>query len=205
MEKDFEIQINRILSKAKKLDIKLGEVISLETVRKVEKEKKINLPESYIIFLTRIENGGIGPYHGIYSLEESINQSELTEANLKTENPYIQDYDIEDSEKEKLSDEDFQNIIGETISIFFEGSIDVCEYGCGDFFRLILAGESKGTVWSYSYDDTALYNLNVDILTFFENWLDRKLDEQLNPNKKYLAEFSCLEFGENTHYKSIID
>jgi len=54
----------------------MGNVVSIDVIRK--KQKQISLPDSYIAFLTRVENGGVGPYYGIYSLEESIKQSELT-------------------------------------------------------------------------------------------------------------------------------
>ncbi|MDU1905377.1 MAG: SMI1/KNR4 family protein [Dysgonomonas sp.] len=199
----YEEQIDRILQKASNLNIVLGSIVGIDTIRKIEEEKQILLPDSYVAFLSRIENGGIGPYYGMYSLEESIKQSELTQSDLKADNVYIEDTDIEEAEKRNLSEEEQENKVGEILGNFFEGSIDICEYGCGDYFRLILNGESRGNVWNYSYDDTGLYNLNVDILTFFENWLDRELDKQLNPDKSYLAEFSCLEFGRNTHYKLV--
>ncbi len=70
MNANFEKQVERILSKAKSLNIRLGETIDLESIRKIEKKEKVTFPESYVVFLTEIENGGIGPYDEIYSLEK---------------------------------------------------------------------------------------------------------------------------------------
>jgi hypothetical protein len=203
MNANFEKQVERILSKAKSLNIRLGKTIDLETIRKIERKEKVIFPESYVVFLTEIENGGIGPYDEIYSLKESLERNKLFESSLNIENPYIEDTDISESEKTQLDESKFQERIGEILGGFFEGSMDICEYGCGDFFRLIVYGKSAGNVWNYSFDDTGLYNLNVDILTFFENWLDREIDMKTNPDKEYPAEYSCLEFGNNHHYKLI--
>lgn len=49
---------------------RLNPIVSIETVRQFEKKYHITLPEEYIFFLTRVGNGGAGPYYGLYPLEK---------------------------------------------------------------------------------------------------------------------------------------
>jgi len=47
----------------------LNPVVSLKKVQEFEEKHHIHLPEEYVFFLTKVGNGGAGPYYGLYSLE----------------------------------------------------------------------------------------------------------------------------------------
>jgi hypothetical protein len=78
----LENSINRILEKTKLLNIKFEPVISIEEINIIDTDLKIKFPETYVLYLTKIQNGGSsdilhekGPYYGIYSLEKSIEEN----------------------------------------------------------------------------------------------------------------------------------
>ncbi|MCG8318091.1 MAG: hypothetical protein MI921_01200 [Cytophagales bacterium] len=87
-----------------------------------------------------------------------------------------------------------------------DGTIPICDYGSGDTFRLVLTGKRPGEIWVDSgiINDTGFYNLKVDILTFFENWLDREIAIKEGKSKRLVnAWYSFLEFGNNNRYKIV--
>ena len=219
---------DRILEKVKRLGLKLDPVISAERLAEIEKELNIQLPESYKTFLTQIQNGGAsdehdkkGPYYGIYPIEMSIKESREWGIDLTRKFPLTEDleygdlYNAEpDREKHEWrceNDEQYQADIQRVLDRYqntsmLEGSLPICVYGCGDFFRLIVTGEKAGEVWVDSgvINDTGFYSLNVDILTFFENWLDRQIEILSDPAKRFVnAYYSYLEFGNNKRYKIV--
>jgi len=203
----YQHQTDRILEKVKQLGLKLDPVISAERLIEIEKELNVRFPESYRIFLTQIQNGGAsdnldkkGPYYGIYPIEKSI--EEIQEWEIDLSQPFPLTEDLEYAEQNQT---DIQQVLDQyqnTSTI--EGSFPICEYGCGDFFRLVITGEKSGEVWVDSglINDTGFYSLKVDILTFFENWLNRQIEILSDPTKKLVnAYYSFLEFGNNERYK----
>ncbi|MCL2467262.1 MAG: SMI1/KNR4 family protein [Micrococcales bacterium] len=84
------------------------------------------------------------------------------------------------------------------------GTIEIAEHGCGDFYRLVLDGPSAGQVWTTSlptqtethgkpgYDDPSFWSLRVDILTWYERYLDWCLGWRPPPETP-----SVLAFGDN--------
>jgi hypothetical protein len=193
-------KINRILDKIKILNIKLEPLISLEKINKHENDLKIKFPETYVTYLTKIQNGGSsdklsnkGPYYGIYSLEESINESKEWEVDLNKKFNLTEDLDI-DEDDELLKK--YQN------TGTLNGTIPICEYGCGVFFRLIINGNKSGEIIvdAGTIEGDGYYFMNIDILTFYENWLDRKIE---NNDKLINAYYSFLEFGKNNKYRMV--
>ena len=224
----YQQQIDRILEKARRLGIELAPTIDEERLAKIEEELNVRLPESYKSFLTRIQNGGVsnklhikGPYYGIYPIEESIKANQEWEIDLTQKFPLIEDLEYGDlynaeSDWEKHmwrceNDEQYQSDIQRVLDEYqntsmLEGSLIICEYGCGDFFRLIVTGEKAGEIWVDSgvMNDTGFYSLNVNILTFFENWLNRQIEALNDPTKRFVnAWYSFLEFGNNKRYKIV--
>lgn len=224
----YQQQVDRILGKAKRLSLKLDPVLGKERLVEIEKELDVQLPESYKIFLTEIQNGGAsyilqekGPYYGIYSIEESIKANQEWEIDLTQKFPLTEDLDYGDlynaePDWEKHvwrceNDEQYQANIQRALDQYqntsmLEGTLPICDYGCGDFFRLVVTGKNAGQIWVDSgvINDTGFYSLNVNILTFFENWLDRKIEILRDPTKKLVnAYYSYLEFGDNKRYKIV--
>ena len=71
---------------ASKHKYKLNPPIPLTEVRKFESRYHLTLPEEYVFFLTRVGNGGAGPYYGLYPLEDLPKYTE-----------YLDSYDDKDT------------------------------------------------------------------------------------------------------------
>ena len=194
----MENKINRILEKIGLLNIVLEPVIDIQRIIELENKMNVKFPDSYVAYLTKLQNGGSmgklnknGPYYGIYSLEESITENNKWEVDI------IKKFELmEDVEKDENNELDY-----------LDGTIPICEFGCGVFFRLIINGNKSGEIIAITIDDKEIgdgsylsgyYFMNVDILTFYENWLDRKIE---NNDKLINAYYSFLEFGKNIKYK----
>lgn len=65
---------------AGKHQYRINPVLSMAEIRKVEKERHVKLPEEYVFYLTKVGNGGAGPYYGLYSLEKVL---------AEDRNPYL--------------------------------------------------------------------------------------------------------------------
>lgn len=66
---------------------KLNPTVTREEVRLFEERWHLTLPEEYVFFLTKVGNGGAGPYYGLYCLEE-----------LARYNEYLGGYDDRDKD-----------------------------------------------------------------------------------------------------------
>lgn len=224
----YQQQVNRVLEKVKLLNLTLAPVIELSKLQKIEEELNIQLPDSYKIFLTQVQNGESsntldtkGPYYGIYSIEEALTQNREWGIELEKDFQFEQDLELgdlynaeEDLEKHIYrleNDAEYQSAAQVVIDKYndtsvLNGSLFICEYGCGDFLRLVVTGKSAGQIWVDSgvINGTGFYSLNVDILTFYENWLNRKIEILSDPSKKHInAYYSFLEFGDNKRYQVV--
>ena len=88
----------------------------------------------------------------------------------------------------------------------YDGGIwPICEYGCGDFFVLVLRGPRRGTVWVNSvHGSTGYYCLEVGFDGFIERWLDdaeRRVREQ--DFAAVNAHYAYLRYGENRRYRPV--
>ncbi|MFK8302575.1 SMI1/KNR4 family protein [Capnocytophaga stomatis] len=208
------------------LGITSGDTLSLTEIREIEAKSQIKLPESYVTFLTEIQNDSQSyqlhekaPYYGFYSLEKALEMNEEWQITLHEPFRYTNDFEFDDIidfqedtssdniEKRMETDIDFANLINKySDTSNLNGTIPICEYGCGDFFRLVVNGEKKGEIWADCgcINLTGYYSLNVDVITFYENWLDRQIHLKSYPQDKmkYLqAYYPILEFGNNPKYK----
>lgn len=222
----YKDQVDRIKNKVSVLGLKLDPVLSKTKLLKLENQLGLTLPESYKVYLTEIQNGGhsnslhkTGPYYGIYSIEKSFAENLEWEIDLNKEFTLTDDLNFgdfyneeEDYEKHCWryeNDEEYKKSIKQVLDKYqntnlLSGTLPICEYGCGDFFRLVVKGLNAGQIWAECgiINGTGFYSLNVDILTFYENWLDRQIGAIKDPTKKLIvAYYPTLEFGNNKRYK----
>ncbi len=231
----YQEQIDRILRMVDAFEMQLANPIAESQIIEIEEKYSIHLPESYKAYLTKIQNGNsfgettnnykefkqTGPYYGIYSLQKSLAEVELWELDLTVDFPLTEDLDFgeqygmeEDWDKHIYryeNDPKYRQKIEEVKRKYqnikmVEGSIPICEYGCGTFFRLVITGQNAGEVWVDSglMNDTGFYSLNVDILTFFENWLEKEVFMLLDCHTGvFPVLYPFLEFGENKRHKMV--
>ena len=201
---------------------RLNPAASEEAVARVEAATKQPLPEDYRAFLREAGNGGAGPYYGILSLETSLGRlAEVygTEV-LGHDFPHTADVDFGealgqpadfDEHLARLEDDpDYAAGFDRMQAEYYEpelngGMLPICDYGCGDFFQLVLRGTRRGTVWANCVEGaTGLYCLEVDFLSFYEAWLDDALDRACRKDfRPQNASYSFLAYSRNPRYAPI--
>lgn len=140
-------------------------------------KSQVTLPEPYTQFLTKVGNGGAGPYYGIYSIEKAtfytvgdalaakcVLHPGMTkeEWNHLTE-PLINDEDISNPEY----DDACNRVMG--------GMLCIGTQGCECDMYLVLEGKHKGKIVYTSdfYPDHPFFFVYEDnFLDWYERWLD---------------------------------
>lgn len=225
MATSYKNQIKRIWQKMSVLDITPNATLSKQQISEVEEGLNIKLPESYVLFLSEIQSESQShklhekaPYYGFYSLDNALKMNEEWGISLNEPFSYTEDFEFsdvidfqgtetyDDIEKRMQTDSNFANLIHQySDTSNLNGTLPICEYGCGDFFRLVVNGSKKGEIWvdAGTINWTGYYALNVDIMTFYENWLDRQIHLKKYPSDKLKflnAYYPFLEFGNNSKY-----
>jgi hypothetical protein len=131
---------------------KINAKLSDSRIIDFEKLHKISLPQDYKDFLTKIGNGGVGPYYGLFKLEQwnfddygNINQ-DLSQPFPYSENwndliEFEENEDYTETEEFKKWEEHYFN------DSHTNGAIRICHYGCAVHFFLIVNGKEFGNVW----------------------------------------------------------
>src|SRR5512138_834642 len=220
------------LSKLKQLDTsfkvfgsivhqyKTGPSIISNKVVEIEKKIGVALPKGYRSFLTKIGDGGVGPYYGIFPLEDALDKCRQWVGNhhllaknfpLKSDVEFASECNPPPSYDQHVymleNDGDYEKRWDRVIekyssAAWFAGTLPLCEYGCGDHFFIVIQGETPDTVWVRS-PDTGLYSLEINFLEWYERWLDDSLERvkvgDYHPHNKT---YNFLEFGNNDKYGS---
>jgi hypothetical protein len=198
---------------------RLREPVDTATLDRAERAIGVPLPEGYRHFVTAIGDGGAGPYWGVIPLGEALDRLDGYLGDLTTlgrDCPLSADVDFGelagqpdgwDEHVARLeSDPSYQahyDRLTDTYaaSPWLDGRLPLVDYGCGDWFFLVVRGPRSGTVWVDSVGgSTGLYCLEVDFPTFYERWLRRALSGETAPS----AYYSYLEFGDNPRYRPLL-
>lgn len=193
---------------------------SLAMVERTEGQIGTQLPRGYRDFIVRAGDGGAGPYYGVESLEGSVDAWRRRHGDLEW---LRQDFPLEDDvvfadeygapatwdEHARRLEEDpeYEAAVEGVISKYAgpgyrAGTLRICEYGCGDFFLLVVRGEGAGTVWADCVGSgTGLFSLRVDFLSWYETWLERSLERVSRVCSNAGGAYSFLEFGANPRYR----
>jgi hypothetical protein len=171
-------------------EYKFNKKIKEKEIIKFEKKHNVHLPEDYKIFLVEIGNGGAGPFYGILPLEMGL-FCDIDNPNKKyITNPskpfllseawnmeYTGDYEDE-SALDKFEEKYYSNEL-------LNGTIRICNFGCGHFINLVINGSEFSHIWS---DDRGsnegifpfkYYTNGKDRMTFYEwykCWLDQAIE-----------------------------
>lgn len=117
-----------------------------------ENQHGIQLPEGYRRFIIELGNGGVGPYYGLQTLEDSL----CADLDYKRENKYLNpskpflmtepwnmnfagDYDNKQAYR-AFEDEYFKDS-------WADGLLRICNYGCGVSMNLVVNGAEYGNIW----------------------------------------------------------
>lgn len=156
---------------------KVYEVLTAKELADWQEKNQVTLPEPYAQFLTKVGNGGAGPYYGIYSIEKATSYTERNAFTTKCVlhprmtkekwnhliEPLISDEDISDPEYDAARD----RVMGGMLCIGTQG----CEY---DMY-LVLEGKHRGEIVYTAdfYPDHPFFFVYEDnFLDWYERWLD---------------------------------
>jgi len=160
---------------------KLNPVISPEKVSEYETKYHVELPEEYKFFLTKVGNGGAGPYYGLYSLEELRKYHEHI---MESGNPaWINDTLTPDNWAERMNtlddvdDQTYDQLMLEICSGFNVIGTQGCTYDN----LLMNSGSEKGKI---VYIDWNLLPDGMPYLTgmSFLDWYEKFFLEIINGN-----------------------
>lgn len=129
---------------ASKHKYKLNQVLSEEEVRQFEEKYHIKLPEEYVFFLTKVGNGGAGPYYGIYSLDD-IRNFRTGEVICREGVPAFLDKNLTkeawDTMMEEMEDDEKYDAL---VANMLEGSLTIGTQGCSFDTLLMCKGSEQG-------------------------------------------------------------
>jgi hypothetical protein len=195
--------------------------VSEATLSRAESAIGAPLPAEYRTFITSAGDGGAGPYYGVIPLGGALDRLEdhldsllplgrdcpLT-ADLDFGEIACQPDDWEEHVARLGSDPTYAARFDDLPSTYnsdpwLDGRLPVVDYGCGDWFFLVVRGPRRGTLWVDSTSNgSGLYCLNVDFLTFYRRWLDDALEAATRgrywPDPAY---YSFLRYGNNPRFR----
>jgi len=130
----------------------LNRKLSEDQITDFEDRHMIQLPEEYRAFLLHIADGGAGPYYGIETLENSLFSDLDNKRPGEFVNPSIPfafeaawNMQYEGDEEDEQAYEEHEK---EYFSKKWEtGILRLCNYGCGVWLNLVVAGTEKGNIW----------------------------------------------------------
>jgi hypothetical protein len=156
---------------------RVNEKLSAKKLADWQTHNQVTLPEPFAQFLTKVGNGGAGPYYGIYSIEKAASYTDRQallaksvlhpgmakeEWNHLTE-PLTKDEDIPDTEY----DDACNKVLG--------GMLCIGTQGCECDMYLVLEGKHRGRIvyTSEFYPDHPFFFVYEDsFLDWYERWLD---------------------------------
>ena len=192
-----ELDKNFKLFGSHKHKYEINPTISLDKVRQFEATHNVTLPMEYVEFITKIGNGGVGPFYGLEPFENCLfddldykrPNSLLTPSKpfLHTE-PWNLEFTTTIDEKE--NETEYEKEYSKFEEQYFDreqmnGVIAICNYGCGVSLNLVVNGQEYGNIWTDDRgSDNGIYPSyelgNKDKISFFywyELWLDKSLIE----------------------------
>lgn len=161
-----------------------------------EEKHGIRLPDDYKEFLLKVGNGGAGPGYGVLPLNQfyhigkwarrickmfyggSFELDDVDPKFLSNPFPHIQkwgdDPDQELDEEKEVGREDYIKQFNYDI----QGSIALCDHGCGLHNILIVSGPERGKVWyEFRNENHGMGPINNSFIEWYVNWLDTSIKE----------------------------
>lgn len=162
----------------------LNETVSPEWVREFEKRYQVELPEEYVFFLTKVGNGGAGPYYGIVPLSFDNKYENLSKPSI-----YDAGYLQFRRECVAFSEKYDETLLEEKDNALYEKYDDICErwedgvlnintQGCTYDTLLVVNGYRKGEIVYIDWNLELGYPPVLTQMTFLE-WYQGFFEEIL--------------------------
>lgn len=151
---------------------RMGAPMSEAEIQAFEELHTIDLPEEYRAFLRTVGREGAGPYYGLFPPTDSLQKLEHVRCDfLSLPFPHQEAW----------------NWTGDAIMAdehayfdhsWVQGSMRICEYGCGAFCLLVITGQARGQIWlDDRSSDGGIFPLASTFLQWYEQWLERSFRE----------------------------
>lgn len=123
-------------------------------VSNFEEKFNVKLPNDYKAFITRIGNGGAGPYYGLIQLDikegpKDFKLASKPSIDLAKPFPFTESWDAEwvdtfDWDNERPGEDLLEKYFDPSL---ISGTIPICHYGHGIAYLLVINGQEHGHVW----------------------------------------------------------
>ncbi len=147
-------------------------------IEEFERQYQVLLPEDYRSFILEIANGGAGPNYGLCRLQDSVEENSLFL--LSRSFPHQESWNLHHSQFASAQDFDEEYFRGE----HRQGSLSICDMGCGHTVLLVVSGAERGTIWQdFRAGDGGIIPLqdvaNGSVRTSFTGWYAGWLNNSL--------------------------
>lgn len=160
LPEQMEDVISRIKRKVVSQQIKLGPILTEQTVCNFEQTYMMKLPEAYRRFLLEVGDGCM--WHSGYQLLSLNRMDNLKQEKLSLSFPFDDEWIWETEDNPSQSKmEEVEN-----------GNIELIDVGCGQSFHLIITGKCCGEVWHFCEMGIQPCCQRQDFLGWFEKWID---------------------------------
>jgi uncharacterized protein (TIGR02996 family) len=146
--------------------------LPVATVRALEHQFGVRLPDDYFEFLVRVGEGGAGPSYGLFPFRLACHRVMAQ--------PFPFEGTVTPEEGYELP-EDTDSVCvrwpeGGFSSGCYRGCLVVADHGCCSVSHLVLAGQERGRVWDYwGGGDGLWHRTGLSFLIWYESWLDQGL------------------------------
>jgi len=168
-----------------------------EDVSAFENEHAIRLPDDYRQFLTRVGNGGAGPYYGLFRLGEIDHGFDYGPwggfvGRLSSPFPHTHawnDLTGKPDDQAAMDSDEYDALVTTFDQKYYDsrqvdGAIPICHLGCALRQCLVISGAEAGNVWC---DDRADYKglhplqpqgrVRTSFFEWYRDWLDEVLSK----------------------------
>lgn len=168
----------------------LNPPLLIDVIQAFEQQYQVKLPKDYVAFFTHIGNGGAGPFLGVEAFENSLSVDlDYPDPNLKLNPslPFLHQKAWNDlfSAYCDEEDENYEQQYFEFHCHQMDGTLAICNYGCGISLNLVVNGAEYGYIWTDDrandggiYPSQELGNTEkLSFLDWYELWLDQSITE----------------------------
>ena len=169
---------------------KLNATIPHGRLIEFEERHGIQLPFDYRCFVRFVGDGGAGPFYGVGKLEDGIysdmdSRDSRFVLNLSKPFPYREAWNLQypDDAEDEIRFRAYEKEYFD--SRHADGSLRLCNFGCGVFISLIVNGPESGTMWTDDrvsdggiYPSQDLGNTGkIKFIDWYELWLDQSIEK----------------------------
>jgi len=138
---------------------RMNPVLTEEKIVELEKQYNFTMPREYRQYLKTVANGGVGPFYGMYSFENSLialnsgSREEGTFVNYLEQNPdhFSKAFPVSEQQIIDYLNHRIHHPGEQGIPIRIDrqagGYLFLAEYGCGGYYIMPLNGPVPGQIW----------------------------------------------------------